>query len=78
MYKMEAYKVILLSEKEIEVAKKYFMNVVSVGEIIAVRELKALGVSDPEKVIQKLIEMGVIEKGEGCYNLVREKSGNKQ
>jgi hypothetical protein len=69
--------VILLSEKEIEVAKKYFMNVVSVGEIIAVRELKALGVSEPEKVIQKLIEMGVIEKGEGCYNLVREKSGNK-
>ncbi len=68
---------ILLSEKEIEVAKKYFMNVVSVGEIIAVRELKALGVSEPEKVIQKLIEMGVIEKGEGCYNLVREKSGNK-
>jgi hypothetical protein len=77
MYKVEAYKVILLSEKEIEVAKKYFMNVVSVGEIIAVRELKALGVSEPEKVIQKLIEMGVIEKGEGCYNLVREKSGNK-
>ncbi|MDT7875112.1 MAG: hypothetical protein RXQ80_03630 [Sulfolobaceae archaeon] len=77
MYKIEAYKVILLSEKEIEVAKKYFMNVVSVGEIIAVRELKALGVSEPEKVIQKLIEMGVIEKGEGCYNLVREKSGNK-
>lgn len=66
-----------MSEKEIEVAKKYFMNVVSVGEIIAVRELKALGVSEPEKVIQKLIEMGVIEKGEGCYNLVREKSGNK-
>jgi len=77
MYKIEAYKVILLSEKEIEVAKKYFMNVVSVGEIIAVRELKALGVSEPEKVIQKLVEMGVIEKGEGCYNLVREKSGNK-
>ncbi|AAY80879.1 PolB1-binding protein PBP2 family protein [Sulfolobus acidocaldarius] len=63
-----------MPEDELEKAKKYFQNVVSVGEILAVRELKALGISDPEKVINKLIELGFIEKGEGCYNLIRERS----
>ncbi|EWG08025.1 MAG: hypothetical protein ASUL_00185 [Candidatus Aramenus sulfurataquae] len=58
-------------DSELEKAKKYFETNVSVGEILAVRELKSLGIREPEKVIAKLIEMGVIEKGEGCYNLVR-------
>ncbi|WP_221288064.1 PolB1-binding protein PBP2 family protein [Stygiolobus caldivivus] len=58
-------------DDDINIAIKYFKNVISVGEIIAVRELKALGVKEPEKAVSKLIEMGVIEKGEGCYNLVR-------
>ncbi|MEM0374252.1 MAG: hypothetical protein QXV69_01525 [Sulfolobaceae archaeon] len=58
-------------EKELEIAIKYFKENVSVGEFIALRELKYRGVKDPEKVIAKLIRMGVIEKGEGCYNLVR-------
>lgn len=58
-------------EKEIEIAMKYFKENISVGELIALRELKYRGVKDPEKVISKLIRMGVIEKGEGCYNLVR-------
>lgn len=70
----------MASQAEIETAIKYFKNVISVGEIIAVRELKALGIKEPELVIAKLIEMGIIEKGEGCYNLVRnrEASSNKK
>jgi len=59
------------SQDDIQKAIKYFKNNVSVGEIIALRELKALGIKNPEEVIAKLIEMNVIEKGEGCYNLVR-------
>ncbi len=59
-------------DSDLEKAKKYFEANKSVGEILAVRELKGLGIREPEKVIAKLIEMGVIEKGEGCYNLVRE------
>ncbi|WP_206346035.1 hypothetical protein [Sulfolobus sp. S-194] len=66
--------ILVVSQEEIEKAEKYFKNVVSVGEIIALRELKALGISNPEEVISKLMEMGVIEKGEGCYNLVRKRN----
>lgn len=60
-------------EKDIEIAEKYFRKYISVGEIIAVRDLKALGVKEPEKVIVELMNRGIIEKGEGCFNLVREK-----
>jgi len=60
------------SQDDIQKAIKYFKNTVSVGEIVALRELKALGIKNPEEIIAKLIEMKVIEKGEGCYNLVRD------
>ncbi|GAA5418930.1 PolB1-binding protein PBP2 family protein [Sulfurisphaera tokodaii] len=66
--------ILVVSQEEIEKAEKYFKNVISVGEIIALRELKAIGINNPEEVISKLMEMGVIEKGEGCYNLVRKRS----
>ncbi|AWR99778.1 PolB1-binding protein PBP2 family protein [Metallosphaera hakonensis] len=59
--------------KEIETAKKYFITNISVGEIAALRDLKALGIREPERVIAELIREGVIVKGEGCYNLLREK-----
>ncbi|ARM76303.1 hypothetical protein B6F84_09880 [Acidianus manzaensis] len=62
-----------MMETDLEIAEKYFKKYLSVGEIIAVRDLKALGVKEPEKVIAELMEKGVIEKGEGCYNLVRSK-----
>lgn len=58
-------------QKEIEIAIKYFKTNISVGELIVLRELRALGIKNPENVINKLIEMGIIERGEGCYNLVR-------
>jgi len=61
----------MVSEKEIEIAAKYFRDNISVGEVIAVRELMAEGVKEPEKVIDVLLQRGIIERGEGCYNLVR-------
>jgi hypothetical protein len=48
----------------------YFMDNVSVGELRAVKELSRKGVEDPLKVIMKLVEEGLLEKGYDCYNLV--------
>lgn len=49
---------------------EYFLQNVSVGAIISIRELKALyKVDDPKSVIRKLIDKGLIEQGYGCYNL---------
>ena len=50
----------------------YFIKYVSVGEILAEKELKALGISNPLKVIKNLILKGVLERGEGCYNLAKD------
>ncbi|ACP35660.1 hypothetical protein YG5714_1552 [Sulfolobus islandicus Y.G.57.14] len=66
-----------VNQKEIEIAIEYFKNYVSVGEIAATMDLKARGISNPQAVISKLIEMGIIEKGEGCYNLVRKSMDKK-
>lgn len=66
-----------VSQKEIEIAIDYFKTYISVGEIIATIDLKARGVSNPQAVISKLLEMGIIERGEGCYNLVRNPSNKK-
>ncbi|AEB94458.1 MAG: hypothetical protein QXR57_03205 [Metallosphaera sp.] len=59
--------------RDLEIAKRYFQTNLSVGETIAVRDLKALGVREPEKAIAELLRRGVIERGEGCYNLLRDK-----
>ncbi len=51
----------------------YFLRNISVGEIIAVRELQyRYKVERPLEVIFRLINKGLIEKGEGCYNLSKE------
>jgi hypothetical protein len=51
---------------------EYFYTNVSVGEIIALRELSArYKVPDPEAVIRRLIDKGLLERGEGCYNLAK-------
>ncbi|GAB6147775.1 PolB1-binding protein PBP2 family protein [Stetteria hydrogenophila] len=47
----------------------YFMDNVSVGTIRAVKELKYKGVSDPMKIIMKLVDEGLLEKGYDCFNL---------
>lgn len=51
---------------------RYFYNNVSVGEIIALRELRTrYKIRDPEDIIRRLIDKGLLERGEGCYNLAR-------
>lgn len=60
-----------LSEEERKVLK-YFIQNISVGSIIALRELKALyKVQDPKVVIRNLIDKGLLEQGFGCYNLAK-------
>lgn len=51
---------------------EYFLQNISVGTIVALRELKAFyRVEDPKAVIRRLIDMGLLEQGYGCYNLSR-------
>lgn len=47
----------------------YFLENVSVGVIRSVKELRALGVGDVERVIEELVSMGYLEEGVECYNL---------
>ncbi len=64
-------KISQLSEEERKVLE-YFLQYVSVGSIIAVRELRAFyKISDPKETIRRLIELGLLEQGTGCYNLAK-------
>ncbi|MDM7275401.1 MAG: hypothetical protein P3X22_004685 [Thermoprotei archaeon] len=58
-------------EPEERLALNYFIENISVGDLRAVKDLKALGVNAPEAVVRKLVSMGFIERGEGCYNLAK-------
>jgi len=53
-------------EKEV---MKYFVSNVSVGDIRATLDLKAKGIDEPEKIMAKLVKEGLLEKGDGCFNL---------
>jgi len=58
-----------LSDDEKKVLK-YFITYRSVGELLAVRELRGLyRVRDPTKIIAKLIDLGILSRGVGCYNI---------
>jgi len=61
-----------ISSEEEKKVTLYFIRNISVGEILALRELEILGVKNPLKVIRTLILKGVLEKGEGCYNLAKD------
>lgn len=51
---------------------KYFCINKSVGELLALKELQALHkVREPAKAIAKLIEVGVLVRGQGCYSISR-------
>ena len=51
---------------------KYFLQNKSVGELLAIRELRGLyKVKDPAKTLGKLVELGLLERGLGCYNISR-------
>ncbi len=57
-----------LSEEELTVLR-YFIKYRSVGELLATRELKMLGVKSPSKVLTKLSSLGLIKRGIGCYTI---------
>jgi hypothetical protein len=60
-----------LTPEEVKVLE-YFIQNVSVGAIVAVRELKSLcRVEDPRHVIRRLIEKGLLEHGYGNYSLAK-------
>ncbi len=60
-----------LSEEELTTLK-YFLRCRSVGEILASRELKSLGVRNPSKVLMRLVTLGLLKRGIGCYTISRE------
>jgi len=61
-----------LNDEEKKVLK-YFITYRSVGEILAVRELMGLyKVRDPAKIIGRLIELRLLSRGIGCYNISKE------
>jgi len=67
---IRALRGIKLTEEE-KLVTYYFVKYVSVGEILAEKELRALGINNPLRVIKNLILKGVLERGEGCYNLAK-------
>uniref|UniRef100_A0A7C2VBR1 Uncharacterized protein n=1 Tax=Ignisphaera aggregans TaxID=334771 RepID=A0A7C2VBR1_9CREN len=60
-----------LTDEEKKVLK-YFLQNISVGSIISLRELKSLyRVQEPKNVIRSLIDKGLLEQGYGCYSLAK-------
>ena len=57
-----------LSEEELAVLR-YFIKYRSVGELLATRELRMLGVKNPSKALTKLSSLGLIRRGIGCYTI---------
>ncbi len=52
------------------IAFRYLWEFISVGEIIAEQELRAKhGVAKPSLAFKRIREKGLMERGEGCYNL---------
>jgi len=55
--------------KEERVVAEYFLKYVSVGDLRAVLDLKRLGIEDPQPIIERLVEYGILERVVDCYNL---------
>ena len=49
----------------------YFLDNVSVGDIRAVLELEKKNVKEPEQVIARLIQLGLLERGRDAFNLAK-------
>lgn len=60
-----------LSDEELTVLR-YFLRYRSVGEILASRELRSMGIKNPSKILAKLVSLGLIRRGVGCYTISRE------
>jgi len=50
---------------------KYFVEEISVGDIRTVKELKQLGISNPQAILANLVSMGLLERGRDSYSLVK-------
>ncbi len=62
-------KIRTLSDEERRVFE-YFLSNISVGTIIALRELTTLyRVRNARDVLRSLVEKGLLERGSGCYSL---------
>ncbi|RLG77576.1 MAG: hypothetical protein DRO12_01875 [Thermoprotei archaeon] len=58
-----------LSEEERKVFEYFLINI-SVGELICLRELRLYyKVNDPRRVLQELVDKGILERGTGSYSL---------
>ncbi|MEM0065492.1 MAG: hypothetical protein QXT76_00105 [Sulfolobales archaeon] len=60
-----------LGEEELATLR-YFLRYRSVGEILASRELRAMGIKNPSKILAKLVSLGLIKRGIGCYTISKE------
>lgn len=54
---------------DLRTALIYFLEEVSVGDLRAAQDLMKRGVTDPAAVIERLVEMGLVERGRDCLNL---------
>ncbi len=60
-----------LSREELK-AFNYVWENISVGEILAEKDLyQHYGIEKPALILRRLREKGLVERGEGCYNLAR-------
>jgi len=57
-----------LSDEELATLR-YFLRYRSVGEILVSRELRAMGIKNPSKILAKLVSLGLIKRGIGCYTV---------
>ncbi len=51
---------------------QYFLAYKSVGDLILLRDLRLKGIEKPTKVLESLLQKGILVKGEGCYSLSKE------
>ncbi len=71
--KVDVRKLIKSLNDEQRKALRYFCVNRSVGELLALKELQALHkVKEPSKVIAKLVEVGVLVRGQGCYSISKD------
>ena len=51
---------------------EYFLTNISVGELLCIRELQVYyKLSDPKRVIQSLVDKGLLESGIGSYSIAK-------
>ncbi len=54
---------------DLRAALLYFLEEVSVGDLRAAQDLMKRGVKDPATAVERLIGMGLVERGRDCLNL---------